>query len=162
KVSVALPAPAAGVLSEQRFAVGSTVKVGEVIGTIAPQPTKAAAIPVPAAAAPSAAAAPPLPPTAPPQRPPAPSLRRALREQGETPAADAKAASATAPPTPPPSAAPRAAAAAVEEVIPMSPLRRRIAERLVAAQHTAAILTTFNEVDMSAVMALRTRYQEQF
>src|SRR5207237_9661815 len=44
----------------------------------------------------------------------------------------------------------------------MSSIRQRIAERLVAAQHTAAILTTFNEADMSAVMALRTRYKELF
>ena len=44
----------------------------------------------------------------------------------------------------------------------MSPLRRRIAERLVEAQHTAAILTTFNEVDMSAVMELRARHQDDF
>jgi 2-oxoglutarate dehydrogenase E2 component (dihydrolipoamide succinyltransferase) len=44
----------------------------------------------------------------------------------------------------------------------MTPLRKRIAERLVEAQHTAAILTTFNEVDMSAIMALRAKYQEQF
>jgi 2-oxoglutarate dehydrogenase E2 component (dihydrolipoamide succinyltransferase) len=44
----------------------------------------------------------------------------------------------------------------------MSPLRKRIAQRLVEAQHTAAILTTFNEVDMSAVMALRGKYQDAF
>jgi 2-oxoglutarate dehydrogenase E2 component (dihydrolipoamide succinyltransferase) len=44
----------------------------------------------------------------------------------------------------------------------MSPLRKRIAERLVEAQHSAAILTTFNEVDMSFVMALRTKYQDDF
>jgi 2-oxoglutarate dehydrogenase E2 component (dihydrolipoamide succinyltransferase) len=44
----------------------------------------------------------------------------------------------------------------------MSPLRRTIAKRLVEAQHTAAMLTTFNEVDMSSIMALRKRYQEQF
>ena len=44
----------------------------------------------------------------------------------------------------------------------LSPLRKRIAERLVSAQHNAAILTTFNEVDMSAVMALRKKYQEDF
>jgi 2-oxoglutarate dehydrogenase E2 component (dihydrolipoamide succinyltransferase) len=44
----------------------------------------------------------------------------------------------------------------------MSPLRKRIAERLVEAQHTAAILTTFNECDMSAVMALRQKYQDEF
>src|SRR5262249_28087566 len=47
-----------------------------------------------------------------------------------------------------------------EEIIPMSPLRRRIAERLVEAQQTAALLTTFNEIDMTAVMALRRQYRE--
>ncbi len=48
------------------------------------------------------------------------------------------------------------------EVVPMSPMRRRIAERLVQAQQTAAMLTTFNEIDMSEVMALRKQYQEPF
>src|SRR5262249_45952199 len=49
-----------------------------------------------------------------------------------------------------------------EERVPMSPLRKRIAERLVEAQHTAAILTTFNEADMSQVMTLRARHQDAF
>jgi 2-oxoglutarate dehydrogenase E2 component (dihydrolipoamide succinyltransferase) len=49
-----------------------------------------------------------------------------------------------------------------EEVVPMTPLRRKIAERLVAAQHTAAILTTFNEIDMGPVQALRKAHQERF
>lgn len=49
-----------------------------------------------------------------------------------------------------------------EEIVPMSPLRRRIAERLVAAQREAALLTTFNEIDMSAVAALRKKYGERF
>jgi 2-oxoglutarate dehydrogenase E2 component (dihydrolipoamide succinyltransferase) len=49
-----------------------------------------------------------------------------------------------------------------QEVVPMSPIRRRIAERLVEAQHTAALLTTFNEVDMSSVMALRTEQKDAF
>jgi 2-oxoglutarate dehydrogenase E2 component (dihydrolipoamide succinyltransferase) len=49
-----------------------------------------------------------------------------------------------------------------ERVVPMTTLRKTIARRLVEAQHTAAILTTFNEVDMSAVMALRERHQERF
>jgi 2-oxoglutarate dehydrogenase E2 component (dihydrolipoamide succinyltransferase) len=49
-----------------------------------------------------------------------------------------------------------------EEVVPMSPFRRRIAERLVESQQTAAILTTFNEVDMSGVMALRKQHQDAF
>jgi 2-oxoglutarate dehydrogenase E2 component (dihydrolipoamide succinyltransferase) len=64
-------------------------------------------------------------------------------------------------------AAQRAAPAAVpaaepEEIVPMSSIRRRIAERLVQAQSTAAILTTFNEIDMSAVLALREAHQERF
>src|SRR5262245_55389196 len=49
-----------------------------------------------------------------------------------------------------------------EQVIPMTPIRRRIAERLVAAQKSAALLTTFNQVDMSAVIALRRLHQETF
>ncbi len=49
-----------------------------------------------------------------------------------------------------------------ERVVPMSPLRRTVARRLVEAQHTAAILTTFNEIDMTAVLALRERYQDRF
>jgi 2-oxoglutarate dehydrogenase E2 component (dihydrolipoamide succinyltransferase) len=49
-----------------------------------------------------------------------------------------------------------------EEIVPMSPLRRKVAQTLVAAQQTAAILTTFNEVDMSAVMELRARYGKDF
>ena len=49
-----------------------------------------------------------------------------------------------------------------EEMVPMSHLRRRIAERLVQAQHTAALLTTFNEIDMSAVIELREKYRESF
>jgi 2-oxoglutarate dehydrogenase E2 component (dihydrolipoamide succinyltransferase) len=49
-----------------------------------------------------------------------------------------------------------------ERVVPMSPLRRTVARRLVEAQHNAAILTTFNEIDMTAVLALRERYQERF
>src|SRR5439155_1551086 len=55
-----------------------------------------------------------------------------------------------------------APSAADEERVPMSAIRRRIAERLVHAQRTAAILTTFNEVDMSAVQALRARYKDRF
>jgi 2-oxoglutarate dehydrogenase E2 component (dihydrolipoamide succinyltransferase) len=49
-----------------------------------------------------------------------------------------------------------------EEIVPMSPLRRRIAERLVEAQQTAALLTTFNEIDMTAVIELRRQYRESF
>ena len=69
-----------------------------------------------------------------------------------------------APPATSPTAVPAAATAVKEgeEAVPLSRLRKRIAERLVQAQHTAAILTTFNEVDMSAVMALRSAHKERF
>ena len=69
---------------------------------------------------------------------------------------------------PSPAAAPRVSGAPAaapkdgEEVVPLSRLRKRIAERLVQAQHTAAILTTFNEVDLSAVLALRAAHKERF
>ena len=66
---------------------------------------------------------------------------------------------------PPPSAAPAGPAAPLapgERAVPMSRVRRRIAERLVEAQRTAAILTTFNEVDMSAIVDLRARWRESF
>jgi len=74
-------------------------------------------------------------------------------------AAAAAAAAAAAPVGPAPAPASRAEG---EEAVPMSRLRKRIAERLVQAQHTAAILTTFNEIDMSAVMALRAAQKERF
>jgi 2-oxoglutarate dehydrogenase E2 component (dihydrolipoamide succinyltransferase) len=61
-----------------------------------------------------------------------------------------------------PEVTPRAAGAREEETVPMSLLRRRVAERLVQAQQTAALLTTFNEIDMSAVLALRRAHQEAF
>jgi 2-oxoglutarate dehydrogenase E2 component (dihydrolipoamide succinyltransferase) len=66
---------------------------------------------------------------------------------------------AAAPPAAPPPPRP---AAEGEELVPMSRLRKRIAERLVQAQHTAAILTTFNEIDMSGLMELRARHREGF
>ena len=73
-------------------------------------------------------------------------------------------ATAPAPPTPAPSAAPPAAGGprAREERVKMSRLRRRIAERLKEAQNTAAMLTTFNEVDMSAVIAARKDHRDSF
>ncbi len=80
---------------------------------------------------------------------------RTLAEQERAPA-----------PAPPPVEMPAALRsqtdAARERVVPMSPLRKTVARRLVEAQHTAAILTTFNEVDMTSVLALRERHQERF
>jgi 2-oxoglutarate dehydrogenase E2 component (dihydrolipoamide succinyltransferase) len=65
-------------------------------------------------------------------------------------------------PAPAPSAPASTPTTSDEQIVPMSPLRKRIAERLVEAQHTAAILTTFNEIDMTSVLALRERHQERF
>jgi 2-oxoglutarate dehydrogenase E2 component (dihydrolipoamide succinyltransferase) len=74
-----------------------------------------------------------------------------------------QAAPAPAPPArEPPAPAPAPAGARAEEVVPMSPLRRTVARRLVEAQHNAALLTTINEIDMSAVQALRKECQESF
>ncbi len=69
---------------------------------------------------------------------------------------------ASASPAPAPEPQPATQDGREEEAVPMSPLRRRIAERLVEAQKTAALLTTFNEIDMSEVMALRGEYKEAF
>jgi len=119
-----------------------------------------------------------------------PAAARVLAESGQSPAgvagsgpggrvtkADAVAATSPAPapasvaPAPAPAApapAPRTAAPPAvgglreERPVMMSPIRRRIAERLVEAQHEAALLTTFNEVDMSAVIALRSRFKDAF
>lgn len=186
KVTVTLPAPSAGVLVEQLVQVGASVRVGASIGRIDPsaqpsaqptaQPTamtvtKAAPAPSEAQAAPPAPVATPSPPVATPApamasttvRPAlSPNTRKLLREQGLDPTAvtvtppvsPARAASVKVPTVP--------TAAGPEEVVPLSSLRKRIAERLVEAQHTAAILTTFNEVDMSYIMALRSKFQDEF
>jgi 2-oxoglutarate dehydrogenase E2 component (dihydrolipoamide succinyltransferase) len=96
---------------------------------------------------------------------------RTLQARAETRVARAEITEITPPPprTPEPAElpapAPRPAPlvdGARERVVPMSPLRRTVARRLVEAQHGAAILTTFNEIDMSGVLALRERYQERF
>lgn len=202
KVTVTLPAPMAGVLTEQRYEVGAAVKVGTAIGTIDPAGQPGAAAPAPVPSAPAAAPSPPekAPPAAAPAAPVAaapapaaapaarepapaahgaasapptvrpaltPNTRKILREHGLDPASAilGPVAQPAAAPAPTPAAAAATAApgaAAAEEVVPMSPLRKRIAERLVEAQHSAAILTTFNEVDMSHIMALRSKYQEEF
>src|SRR5207249_280869 len=85
-------------------------------------------------------------------------VARIEEDGGARAAAPAKAAPPEEPPKPPLPAA----LAEGEKRAPMSPIRRRIAERLVQAQRTAAILTTFNELDMSEVMALRAEHKEQF
>lgn len=87
-----------------------------------------------------------------------------VRHAGKQPAsAPAEApVPAEAPPQPAPAAAPEAEARPDEEIVAMSPMRKVIARNLVAAQQNAALLTTFNEADMSAVIALRKNHQEAF
>jgi 2-oxoglutarate dehydrogenase E2 component (dihydrolipoamide succinyltransferase) len=172
KVTVEVPAPASGSIAEIRAAAGTTVNVGALLGTIAAgaAPAKAAAKPAAAAAAAAKAAPPPAA-----AKDPGPAARKMMAETGVAPAtgsgkdgrvtkADilaAVAAPAAASAPAPAQAAPRQAGAG-EERVKMTRLRKRIAERLKQAQNTAAMLTTFNEADMGAVMALRTKYNEAF
>jgi 2-oxoglutarate dehydrogenase E2 component (dihydrolipoamide succinyltransferase) len=192
KVTIEVPAPAAGTLAEIAAKDGDTVAVGALLGQIkegAGAPAKAAPAAKPAAEAkPAASAAKPAPaPAAPPKTAPAdatlaPSVRRIAAESGTDPATvagtgkdgrvtkgDMMAAieRAAASPTPVPAAvqmrAPSPADdAAREERVKMTRLRATIARRLKEAQNTAAMLTTFNEVDMTHVMGLRSQYKDLF
>ena len=178
KVTVEVPAPSAGTIAEIKAPAGTTVNVGALLGTIAPgaAPAKAAAKPAAAAAAASKPAPAPAPAPAAPAKEPGPAARKMMAETGVAPAsgsgkdgrvtkADVMAAIAS----PAPAAAPAASAPAAprqagagEERVKMTRLRKRIAERLKQAQNNAAMLTTFNEADMGAVMALRAKYNEAF
>jgi 2-oxoglutarate dehydrogenase E2 component (dihydrolipoamide succinyltransferase) len=188
KVTIEVPAPAAGVLSDIAAKDGDTVAVGAVLGQIKEGAAGAAAAkpaPKPAEAAPKAALAPAPPKPAAADTPLAPSVRRIAAETGTDPSTvpgsgkdgrvtkgDMLAAIERAASQPTPVAAPAAAVqvrapspaddAAREERVKMTRLRSTIARRLKDAQNTAAMLTTFNEVDMSHVMALRTQYRELF
>ena len=97
------------------------------------------------------------PPPSPPPAPPAPPVP-------PPPASASPPASAPAPPPAPapPAAAPPAAGDRAEQVVSMTPLRKAVARNLVQAQQNAALLTTFNEADMSAVIELRARHRERF
>ena len=185
KVTIEVPAPAAGVLSEIAAKDGETVAVGAVLGQIkdgagaAKTATPAAAKP---AAAPAAAAKPPASAS---DAPLAPSVRKISTESGldastvpgtgkdaRVTKGDMLAAIERAAAQPTPVAATAAAVqvrapspaddAAREERVRMTRLRQTIARRLKEAQNTAAMLTTFNEVDMGHVMALRTQYRDLF
>ena len=189
KVVLELPAPADGVIVEVIKGDGGTVVSGEVIAKIDTEAKAGAA--APAAEAPKAAAAAPAAAPAPAAAAPAgtasPAARKILDEKGiaagdvagtgrggRVTKEDAVAASAK--PASGPVAAPAAAKAALptpsvgldvtanrtEQRVPMSRLRARIAERLVESQSTNAILTTFNEVNMGPVMALRKQYADKF
>ena len=178
KVVLEVPSPAAGVLVEIIKADGDTVVSGELIAKIDTAATAGAAAPAAAAEAPKAAApaAAPAAAAAAPAGTASPSARKILDEKGVSAAdvagtgrggrvtkEDAVAASAK-----PAAAAAPAPAVAVslgdrtEQRVPMTRLRARIAERLIQSKNENAILTTFNEVNMGPVMALRKQYAEKF
>ncbi len=185
KVTVEINAPATGTLAEIKAAVGEAVLVGAVLGAIGgngavAKPKPAAAKAASVAAAPAAPAAATVAVAA----PAAPSARKLIEENRldaaaipgtgkdgrltkgdvltalERPPAAAPAAAPVAEARPAP-AAPRPADAR-EERVRMTRLRKRIAERLKEAQNNAAMLTTFNEVDMTALNTLRAQYKDGF
>ncbi len=177
KVSVEVPSPVAGTMGDYAVKVGDTVAVGAMIATIdagAAAPARAEA-PQPAVTASPAAA--PAPESA---AALSPSVRRAVLELGVDPStvkgtgrdgrltkedvAAAASAKPAAVPTPAPQPASVAAAASTrkEERVRMTRLRQTIAKRLKDAQNTAAMLTTFNDVDMGAVIEARNKYKDLF
>jgi 2-oxoglutarate dehydrogenase E2 component (dihydrolipoamide succinyltransferase) len=188
KATQELAAQAAGTLTEIAAPEGSTIKVGGLLGRIGDGAAKPAPSPV-AAPKPQAAPSPLPPPQAGEGRAAAaaasdllarsgPAVRKLVAEthadvtqlkpsgkDGRLVKSDvlaARPAPAPAPaPVQPPPAAPRDLAPA-EQRVRMTRLRKRIAERLKEAQNSAAMLTTFNEADMSAVMAIREQYRDSF
>ncbi|MBC8094794.1 MAG: 2-oxoglutarate dehydrogenase complex dihydrolipoyllysine-residue succinyltransferase [Akkermansiaceae bacterium] len=183
KATVELSSPEAGTISRMLKKKGDVAKVGEVIGYLEngnaeTKPAKAEAKapdskpaekPLPArperkadepaeASADKIPQAPKLPPPEPPITEDKPSSQRQIEK-------DAKS-SPPRPPTEAPFNGVRGKAASTgdreEEIVPMSRLRRTVAERLVEAQRNAALLTTFNEIDMMNVMSLRKEYGEEF
>ena len=186
KVTLEVNAPGAGVLSEITAETGQTVAIGALLGQLSGGATAPAAAPAPAAAAKAA------PKTAMPPAPSAAKIAAEDRidlssvagsgKRGQVLKGDVLAAAAAAngsppvvPPAPAPAPVPAPALAplpvarpttpddsAREERVRMTKLRQTIARRLKDAQNTAAMLTTFNEVDMSEVMALRARYKDAF
>lgn len=190
KVTIEVPAPSAGMLSEIIAADGTTVAVGALLGQITDgaagaKPVAAPAKPAAAAQAPAAAAPAPASKAPPADAPLAPSVRKLSAEtgvdastvpgsgkdgrvtKGDMLAAIERAASAPTPVNQPAAAvqvrAPSPADdAAREERVKMTRLRQTIARRLKDVQNTAAMLTTFNEVDMTNVMALRAHYKDAF
>ena len=196
KVTVEVPAPAAGVLAEIKVEQGTTVAVGAVLGAVkeGAGAQAAAAAPAPAKKEPEKQPPVPEPVAKKGEMPPSPAARKALAEsqievgdvegsgrRGQVlkpdvadaiakreavPQRQSTQASYVPAPMPTvsqqlrvPSAPPDAER---EERVKMTRLRQTIARRLKDAQNTAAMLTTFNDVDMSAVMAMRSQYKDLF
>ena len=192
KVAVEVPSPVAGVMGEQYFQTGDTVTVGALIAQIVEGGVPAAAVPVPAAAVPVPAAAAPVPPAAAPapaaESPAYDAISPAVRvlidtynldpasmagtgkdgrlTKGDVLAAiEAGTARLKSAATPAPAAVAATAAAPAErreERVKMTRLRQTIARRLKEAQNSAAMLTTFNDVDMTAVIEARAKYKDMF
>jgi len=160
KISLDLPAPVSGILVRTLKKKGELAEIGEVIAYL----EEAKASKEPGAPAPRSAT-PAVKPITTPLPNPLPAEQGAdvekLMPTGPEPVHMIETApkEITTPPRPP---SHRAMSEREEEALPMSLLRRRVAERLVQAQQTAALLTTFNEIDMTAVMALREAHQEDF
>jgi 2-oxoglutarate dehydrogenase E2 component (dihydrolipoamide succinyltransferase) len=178
KVVLEVPAPAAGVLKEIKVQTGATVTSGALLAVIEAGATAAAAAPAAKADAPAAKAEPKGEAAK-----MAPAAKRIVEEKQldpaqiagsgrdgritkqdvvrslEQPAAAPASAPKTAPAVPTP-ATPRAGR--TEQRVPMTRLRQRIATRLIEAQSTQALLTTFNEVDLTALNAARATYKEKF
>lgn len=186
KVTVEVPAAAAGVLAEITAKEGDTVEVNALLGQISTDGAAVAAAPAAKKEEAKPAAAPAAAPVASassgPAMQPAPAASKLLAEnnlsadqvdgsgkrgqvlKGDVLDAIAKGVSAAPAPVAPAAARPASSAGDVsrEERVKMTRLRQTIAKRLKDAQNTAAMLTTYNEVDMSAVMELRTKYKDVF
>jgi 2-oxoglutarate dehydrogenase E2 component (dihydrolipoamide succinyltransferase) len=182
KVTLEVPAPAAGVLSEVAVKNGDTVAVGALLGQIKEGTGATSKTPAPAARPVETSKQAPAPPQKAAEMPTPPSVRKLAAESGLDPSkvsgtglhgqvtkGDMLSAIERAAAQPTPVSAPvqmRAPSpaddAAREERVHMTRLRQTIARRLKDAQNTAAMLTTFNEVDMSAVMHLRNQYKDLF
>jgi 2-oxoglutarate dehydrogenase E2 component (dihydrolipoamide succinyltransferase) len=184
KVVLEVPAPVNGVLKELRIVAGTSVTSGQVLAVLEEGSAAPAGASKPAAPAPAAAAAAPKAAAASGGNDKlAPSVRRMVEEKHLDPAkipasgrdgritkgdvvdflekpAAAPAAASTSKSAP---AAPAVGAAGRQEQrVPMTRLRARIAERLLEAQQTQAQLTTFNEIDLKAVMDVRAKYKDTF
>ncbi|WP_321334798.1 2-oxoglutarate dehydrogenase complex dihydrolipoyllysine-residue succinyltransferase [Breoghania sp.] len=184
KVTIEVPAPAAGTIESILVAEGETVEVGALLGTLAEgagaSAAPAASAPAPAASAPASASEAPAPAAKDgSDMPPAPSAQKMMAEKGVSASdvegsgkrgqilkGDVMAAMEKTSAAPAPAAAARGPVAvedeAREERVRMTKLRQTIARRLKDAQNTAAMLTTYNEVDMGPIMDLRKTYKDLF